>query len=120
MAKRVEMTKMPERARVYYNLELTLLKLGPLQEAQAALLLAHLRAPDDRTLPQALALAAMLVRGGQTANSLEWAENLAALAPADPRPKHLIARLRDEKLSLDRPSACAYRRGSQSMNRNRL
>jgi predicted CXXCH cytochrome family protein len=94
---------MPDRARVRYNLGLALQKLGRLPEAEVALLEAE--ALDSHDPAVAYALAFLYATQHQYERAVVFAQRSAALAsPADPGPRQLLDRIKQQMASSSRTS----------------
>jgi len=83
---------MPQRARVRYNLALVLDRLSRDREAEAAMLQAFQLDPRDADI--VYAAAAFYVQRQQWKRALPFAEQLATIAPEDPRARQLLDGIR--------------------------
>jgi len=88
---------LPQRARVRYNLALALDRLSRDREAEAALLQAFQLDPRDADI--IYAAAAFYVQRQQWKRALPFAEQLATIAPEDPRARQLLDGIRRQLAS---------------------
>lgn len=88
---------MPQRARIRYNLALTLDRLSRDREAETALLQAFQLDPRDADI--IYAAAAFYVQRQQWKRALPFAEQLATIAPDDPRARQLLDAIRRQLAS---------------------